>query len=135
MTSRARWIRFGVVGLAGVVVQLATLATLVQCLDADTAVATVVAVAAALVHNFLWHSVWTWNDRRGLEPLVPAFRRFVAANGAISIAGNLIVTSALVGLGGMADVQANAIAIATCAVANFYLADLVVFRRAPPPVG
>ena len=53
--------------------------------------------------------------------------RFHAANGAISIGGNLGLMKVLVGLGHMNYLAANAVAIAICSVANFFVSDGWVF--------
>lgn len=126
MTTRARLLRFWLVGLGGIAAQMASLYGLTAALGLHYAAATVVAVGVALVHNFLWHRAWTWMDRDLSAPL-PAFARFVAANGLISILGNVGVMWVLVGLSGMPAVPANAIAIGVCGLANYWMADRVVF--------
>jgi putative flippase GtrA len=94
----------------------------------DYVVATVVAVEAAVLHNFFWHSSWTWSDR-----VVPSRKvigrlvRFNVTTGAVSIAGNVAVTVALVHLVGMPYVAANIIAIAACFGTNFLLNHRVIF--------
>lgn len=129
MRPRVRLLRFWLVGLGGIAAQMASLYGLTAALGLHYAAATVVAVGVALVHNFLWHRAWTWMDRDLAAPL-PAFARFVAANGVISILGNVGVMWVLVGLTGMPAVPANAIAIGVCGVANYWMADRVVFGRA-----
>jgi putative flippase GtrA len=123
-----RWVRFNAAGAAGVGVQLATLWLLTSGWHVHHLIATAIAVGAAVVHNFVWHWKWTWRERalagRGVGG---AFRRFVVANGVVSIAGNLAIAAALVDFGGLPPVGANAIAIAVCGLVNFWVADSVVF--------
>ena len=64
VTRWNRWWRFSGVGALGVGVQLAVLALCVDVLHVDWRVAVPLAVAAAVVHNFVWHQRWTWADRR-----------------------------------------------------------------------
>ena len=99
-------------------------------------VATVVAVVATVVHNFLWHWRWTWDDR-DLSPVeaVGAFGRFALSSGSVSLAGNLLVMPLLVGSAGVAPVPANLVAIVICGLLNFWLADHVAFRQAEPRRG
>jgi putative flippase GtrA len=123
-----RWVRFGAVGLGGIGVQMGTLVMLVHVLAVNYAVATVVAVAAAIVHNFVWHRAWTWRDRSGV-PILLAFARFAGANGLVSLLGNFLVMTLSVGVIGLDVLPANTIAIMVCGVANFYLADLSVFKE------
>jgi putative flippase GtrA len=122
--------RFSGVGLAGIAVQLVLLAALVDWLNVGLQTATFAAVSAAIVHNFYWHVKWTWADRGRTASIVALFARFGAANGLVSLAGNLVLVTVLVERAGMATVPASAAAIAACAVVNYAVADLVVFAAA-----
>ena len=121
-----RFLRFNAVGALGVVVQLASLWLLTSVAAVHYAVATAVAVMLAVVHNFAWHWLWTWRDRD--VHLVRACTRFVFTNGLLSIVSNLGVTTALVAGVHAPPVAANAVAIVTSGLLNFWLGDLVVFR-------
>jgi putative flippase GtrA len=122
----SRSLAFAAVGALGLGCQLAALHALVMA-GAPVAVASALAVAAAVVHNFLWHRQWTWRDREGAWPA--QLVRFAGLNGAISLAGNVVVTSALVSAG-VPLVAANLAAVALCGLANFVLADRAVFLAA-----
>jgi len=121
-----RFLRFNAVGALGVVVQLASLWLLTSVAAVHYAVATAVAVMLAVVHNFAWHWLWTWRDRD--VHVVRACTRFVFTNGLLSIVSNLGVTTALVAGVHAPPVAANAVAIVTSGLLNFWLGDLVVFR-------
>jgi putative flippase GtrA len=139
-----RWAIFNAVGVIGFVVQLAVLTALLHA-GAHYLVATVLAVEAAVLHNFLWHQRWTWRDRMGhpeADPngttLVPLgsdadrrgrLVRFHLLNGAISLAGNLLMVQALVGGAGLPPVAANAFSVGICALVNFVASDRLVFLR------
>lgn len=121
-----RFLRFNAVGALGVGVQLVSLWLLTRVAAVHYAVATAVAVTLAVVHNFAWHWLWTWRDRD--VHLVRACTRFVFTNGLLSIASNLGVTTALVAGVHAPPVAANAVAIVTSGLVNFWLGDVVVFR-------
>lgn len=125
---RARFLRFNVVGVAGFVLQLGVLALLVY-LGAHYLVATAVAVEAAVLHNFFWHERWTWRDRPadGRSRLGRLWR-FHALNGAVSLAGNLVLMRFLVGTFGLPPIPANLAAVLACAIVNFFASDRAVFR-------
>src|SRR5262249_19234172 len=89
-------------------------------------IATPVAVTLAVVHNFVWHRLWTWKDRD--VRLTRACARFVCTNGLLSIASNLGVTAALVAGLHAPPIVANLVAIVTSGLLNFWLGDAVVFR-------
>jgi putative flippase GtrA len=89
------------------------------------ALATCLAVEAALLHNFAWHERWTW---AGCTMGTPARRlaRFHVSNGLTSIAGNAALTTMLVHAGAPL-VLANLVAVLTCALLNYASAVLWVF--------
>jgi putative flippase GtrA len=130
-----RWLKFNFVGGIGIAVQFAVLFLLKSRLHFHYLLATVIAVEAAVVHNFVWHERFTWIDRmpgnakrswrRSLIRLV----RFNLANGAVSILGNVSLMRLMVGQGHVNYLAANGIAIALCSVANFVVSDAWVFER------
>jgi putative flippase GtrA len=127
-----RFVRFNVVGVLGFAVQLAVLLALERA-GWPVVAATIVAVEAAVLHNFIWHERWTWrlprrsrrrDARRGSWR--GRLARFQVTNGLISLAGNTIVTGAMV----QACVPvaiASICAVLVCAAANFAAAKLFVF--------
>ena len=130
-----RFARFNAVGALGVGVQLTTLWVLVDLWGVGYAMATTVAVACAVVHNFVWHQHWTWGPRRTRGAAAAlTFIRFAGTNGLVSIAGNLAVMVLLVGGAGGNPVAANVIAIVTTGLVNFATSDLFVFARSPSTV-
>ena len=131
MNPWRRFVRFNAVGAAGIGVQLLTVWTLTGVAHVHYLPATSAAVGVAVLHNFAWHRRWTWVDRGAAAGAgaVALFLRFAAANGAVSLAGNLVVMAALVPLAHMTPVAANAVAIAATGVLNFWVGDVVVFRR------
>ena len=128
-----RWVKFNAVGALGVAVQLGTLALLVSCLRVDYLVATAVSVESAVMHNFIWHECFTWRDRtrKSRSGLLRRMLSFHASNGAVSLFGNLLLMRLLVGVARLPYLAANMLAIATCGLANFVLAELVVFVSMP----
>src|SRR6478672_7708773 len=106
-----RWLAFNAVGTAGMAVQLAVVAALVH-VGCHSLVATVLAVEAAIVHNFLWHQRWTWRDRPAQSSSETAGRllRFQVLNGTISLLGNVGVTAWFTGIVGLNPIVSNLIA-------------------------
>lgn len=124
----SRWATFNGVGMAGVAVQLGVLAALVTFTDLPIAVATALAVEAALLHNFAWHQQVTWRDRRARDArdVLARLARFHAVNGGISLVGNIVITSALVS-SGLDPLLSNLVAIMLCSSVNFFAGDRLVF--------
>jgi putative flippase GtrA len=130
MSSTLRvWLKFNMVGLLGMGVQLITLTLLTSGFGVNYLAATAMAVEGAVIHNFIWHECWTWLDRtKGDTNGTPGrLLRFHLANGAISIAGNLGLMWLLVSRVHLHYFVANVMAIGTCAILNFLASDRLVF--------
>jgi putative flippase GtrA len=125
-----RWLMFNAVGAMGVVVQMVTLLALTSGLKMAYLPATGIAVEVAVLHNFFWHERWTWSHRtwNRESSLFHRFLGFHLTNGALSIAGNLILTRYFVEELGMKYLGANALAISLCSILNFLASDRLVFR-------
>ena len=123
-----RFLKFNGVGAIGFALQLGVLALLLH-LGVHYLAATAVAVELTILHNFWWHERWTWRDRPA-DSRVRLHRlwRFHAANGLVSLTGNLVLMRLLVGLAGMPPLPANLLAVLACALINFTASDRLVFR-------
>lgn len=124
-----RWLKFNLVGLIGIGVQLGCLALLKTWMN--YLAATALAVEVAVLHNFAWHERFTWKDRPGgTRERLMRLLRFHVGNGAVSILGNVGLMWLLVSRLHMKRVLvANAIAIAVCSFLNFALGEWFVFRK------
>jgi putative flippase GtrA len=127
-----RWMVFNAVGALGVGIQLVVLAWLVHGAGVHFLVATLVAVEAAILHNFAWHQRWTWKDRGAPSRLAALSRlaKFNLLNGGISLVGNAVVMGLLTGGAGVEPVTANLAAIVLCSLANFVASETLVFKTA-----
>ena len=119
------WIRFNLVGLVGVAVQLATLRLLHDHLHLHYLVATALAVETAVIHNFWLHWKWTWAERN-CPPT--AFLRFQFTTGLVSIIGNLFGMNLLAGWLGLPLMAASLGTIGLVYVFNYLVSDRYVFR-------
>jgi putative flippase GtrA len=120
---------FMAVGAMGLGVQLLVLRLLATGTTLALQMSMVLAVEAALLHNFVWHERWTWADRNpaAAGAWQQRLTRFHLTNGVLSIAGNLVLTSLLVAVAGLHYLVANVLAVAACTVLNFLAADRLVF--------
>lgn len=118
------WLRFNAVGICGAVVQLASLWFLTR-FGVHYLWATALSVEAALLHNFWWHTRWTWKGRDA------SLVRFHLANGLVSIVSNLILMRIFTGWLGVPAVPANLLAITLTSLFNFVLGDRWVFAERP----
>lgn len=127
-TTFLRGVKFYAVGGVGIGVQLAALVVFRSVLHMDYRVATMLAVEAAVIHNFVWHQQVTWADRVSSSGALVRFLKFNATNGLFSIVGNVVLMQAMVGGMGLNYLLSNVLTIAACSVANFLVSDRFVFQ-------
>jgi putative flippase GtrA len=122
-----RRVRFNLIGLLGYAVQSLTLWLLDRWAGLGTVPAVTIAVLAAVSHNFLWHERVTWP---GLprEQRLRRWASFHVATGGLSVASNVVVTTALVAVAGLPVVTANLVAVLVMSAASFPVSDRTVFR-------
>jgi len=124
------WFRFSAVGALGIGVQLLVLAALVDGIGLYYLWATLVAVEAAILHNFIWHERWTWAERTRRRPgdILLRLVRFNTVTGLTSILGNLVLMRVFVGALGLHNLAANLLSIAGCYALNFAASEWFVFK-------
>ena len=125
-----RCLIFYSVGAMGILVQMAVLLVLTRYAHFGYLLATGLGVEAAVLHNFIWHERWTWADRVGNHgSVLGRLMGFHIANGALSLAGNLILMRVFVGQFGLSYTFANGLSIALCSIMTFFAGDRLVFRK------
>ena len=124
-----RWLRFNLVGAMGMAVQLGALACFTRAMPGHYLIASAAALEITLLHNVTWHLRYTWRDRRDESSALAQVARFHLANGAVSMAGNLILMRLFVQSMHLPVVIANAIAILCCSLANFAIGHRWAFAR------
>jgi putative flippase GtrA len=124
------FIRFNVVGLFGFALQSGALFVLTHSAHPiGYLAATAAAVELAILNNFVWHQRWTWKDRPSATTgeTLRRLAKFNVTNGAVSITGNLVLMSILVGRLSLPIAGANVASVAACSICNFFLADRIAF--------
>ena len=128
-TTLRHWLKFNAVGIIGVVVQLLVLAILKTALGMNYLIATVLAVEAAILHNFVWHERWTWIERtKMVRGRFRRLLRFNTANGLISLLGNVGMMWLLVSKFQLHYLLSNLLAVIVCSLINFLVSDRLVFN-------
>ncbi|MFM1980762.1 MAG: hypothetical protein RLZ68_2027 [Pseudomonadota bacterium] len=141
--ERYRYIKFGIVGASGTVVNLVVLHLgheyVFNAIEASynkPYLSLALAIAVATVNNFTWNRLWTWSDRvRTLEAdmqpvsirlLGMEFGQYVTAS-AFGSALQYVLTLLL--SGSMDYRIANIVAIVAASVSNFLANDRWTFKR------
>jgi len=125
------WIKFNTVGVLGFALQSGALFMLTHTAHPISYLAaTAIAVELAVLNNFVWHQRWTWKDRRSTtrSETLRRLAKFNVTSGLVSIAGNLILMSILVGRLGLPVTGANVVSVVTCSICSFVLADRIAFE-------
>jgi putative flippase GtrA len=108
--------KFGVVGVSGYVVNLIVFSALTLAADVHHIPAAVLAFCVAVTNNFLWNRLWTFRATEGHAGF-QAMRFFVISVAALGV--NLVVLEILIAELGIAEVPAQAIAVAFAMPVNF----------------
>ena len=129
MRHRANWLdlaRFAVVGASGYVLNLLVFTLLVHGADANYRLAACGAFLVAVASNFLWNRLWTFRAHEGHAGFQAA--RFLTVS-VVAFLVNLAILEMLVAGLGLAEVPAQAIAIATATPLSFLGNKLWTFGR------
>ncbi len=150
-----RFLKFGLVGLLGVAVNMGLYLLLNDLLAVPDLPSKVLAIEVSVLHNFAWNYAWTWSDRGHSGSLL--WRRLVKYHGSTFVA-SFVITIGIsylarffmvhvpylellntLGLADTALAQAGhdwwtekssyLIGIAAGMIANFLLSDRWVFQR------
>jgi putative flippase GtrA len=128
MRRPANWlqlVRFGAVGAAGFVVNLAVYALFVHPIGVDYHAAAVAAWLVAVLNNFVLNRHWTFDARH--ERAHTQAVRFIAVS-LVAFGVNLLLLTLFVESAGMAKVPAQALAVAASMPFNFLGNKLWTFR-------
>ncbi len=121
-----RFIKFGIVGLSGVFVDMLVLYLLSDpsTLGWGITRSKIIAAEASIISNFLWNDLWTFGDisqqQRGLSARLKRFLKFnlICATGLLL---NVLILNVLFNYLGMNRYLANLIAIVCVSMWNFWL--------------
>jgi dolichol-phosphate mannosyltransferase len=122
--------KFLCVGAMGVVVNSAALWMLVHHLGWPYLVSSPVAIQLSIVHNFIWHDRWTFNDRRANGTWFARLKSYEV----VTLAGmalNWVLLMVLVGWAGQPLLLANLCGIAAGTLLNFAMSKLWAWKRQP----
>ncbi|HEY3443578.1 MAG TPA: GtrA family protein [Paludibaculum sp.] len=123
--------RFSAVGGLGLAVKFGVLILMKSVFGLGYLLATSIAVEAAIIHNFVWHSRWTWRDRSRdltMGEILHRLLRLHLTSGAVAMATNLVVMRLAVGEAGVHYIVANGLATVAASAVNFMLANWLVYR-------
>jgi len=124
-----RFLKFGVVGASGVVVNMGGLYVLKEFAGIPYFIASLIAIELSILSNFTINFLWTWSDRSAEGSIWTKLFRYHVGAGATAFLGNYLVLIALTELFGMHYMISNLIGIAVGTLANYVINDLWTFRK------
>lgn len=135
---RHRFVKFSVVGLSGMIVNLAALyvgqEVLFRDMSSDTTrlnLSLALAIFLATINNYLWNRTWTWMDRKGKTKygFFPQMGQYFIACG-LAIGLQFVFTLLLAEF--IHYLIANIISIVFAAIINYLLNDIWTFSIRKP---
>lgn len=125
LPASVRFLRFALVGLSGVLVDMTVLYLLSDPsrLGWGLTRSKLIAAELAILNNFFWNDRWTFADAAETGPASPRLRRLLKFNAVcgLGLMLNVIVLNALYNLLHVNRYAANAIAIAVVTIWNYWL--------------
>jgi dolichol-phosphate mannosyltransferase len=129
--SGMRFIKFGIVGALGVVINVGLLHLLTVYFRFDYKIGSIFAIEFAIINNFLWNFFWTWNDRKTgtSNGLLVRFVRFHVSSGFTALIVNWGLLVLLTETIHLHYQISNLIGIAFGSGINFLLGNFWVFPK------
>jgi len=128
-----RLIKFGIVGVSGVLVNMAILWLFTETLGIYYLISSILAIFLAMLNNFFWNNRWTWSDRRkpGIPALLIRLLKFCFVSSLAAYIGNLGILWSLTHYLGIYYLIANMFGIAVGTTLNFTVNHVWTFRVQP----
>ena len=125
-----RFIKFGIVGTSGIVVNMGILWFLTEMMGLHYLMSSVAAILLSILNNFFWNDIWTWRDSRkpGAKAYVIRLMKFFLVSSLAGYIGNWSVLWALTHFLGFHYMIANLFGIAAATALNFTLNHIWTFK-------
>ncbi|MBU0518750.1 GtrA family protein [bacterium] len=122
--------KFNLVAWMGMIVNSACLYLFKGILHIPIIPAGLLAIEIAIIHNFLWHRYWTWNDRNGENPK-SFFKHLLIYNsmtGLVDLVANITVLWSLTTFAGVHFMISNLCGMMLGPFIKFWLNEKVIFK-------
>lgn len=121
------FIKFGIVGGSGVLVNMGLLYALTRFLSIRLEIASPIAIWISILTNFFLNNLWTFKKRETIIPFWSRLFRYHLVSGLAGLV-NYVILLLLVNLMGMHDLLSNLIGIAVGTVINYSLNSFWTWR-------
>jgi len=125
-----RFIKFGIVGGSGIFVNMGLLWFFTEVIGFYIPISSVLAIALAMINNFIWNDLWTWRDRRtpGVKAYFIRMAKFITVSSIAAYVGNLGVLCILYYFFHMKLMISNMFGIAVGTILNYSVNNFWTFK-------
>lgn len=125
-----RFIKFGVVGGSGIFVNMGFLWFFTEIVGLYYLISSVLAIALAMISNFIWNDLWTWQDRGqpGVKPYLTRLVKFILVSSFAGYVGNLSLLWILTHFFHLHYLISNLFGIAVGTVLNYSINNFWTFK-------
>jgi dolichol-phosphate mannosyltransferase len=123
-----RVLKFAVVGLSGVLINMSALFFFTEILKITYWISSIIAIEISIISNFVLNDLWTWKDRLK-KKLLHRFIQYHISVGLTAIVFNWLLLVILTEFFGMYYLLSNLIGIIVGTVSNYILNDLWTFGK------
>ncbi len=129
--SIIRFLKFGIVGGSGVFVNQGMFMILGKFTSVPVEIRSPIAIAVAIITNFLLNYYWTWRDRKSsdLKHIGAGFLKFAFSSGVTAFIFNYLPLLFMVNVLNWNDNISNIIGIGVASVANFLISHFWTFKK------
>lgn len=125
-----RFVKFGIVGGSGIFVNMGGLWFFTEVVGFYYLISSVLAIALAMISNFIWNDLWTWRDRGepGIRAYLTRMAKFILVSSIAAYIGNLGILWLLTHFFHVYYLISNLIGIAVGTILNYYANNFWTFK-------
>jgi len=126
----ARFIKFGIVGGSGVIVNQFFLWLFTEKVGFHYIASSIVAIFLAMISNFIWNDLWTWKDRGkpGAKAFFVRLTKFCIVSSFAGYVGNLGILWMLTHFFHIHYLISNLFGIAVGTILNYFFNNIWTFK-------
>jgi dolichol-phosphate mannosyltransferase len=125
-----RFIKFGIVGGSGILVNMGFLWFFTEIVGFYYLISSVLAIALAMISNFIWNDLWTWRDRGepGAKAYLTRMVKFILVSSIAAYIGNMGILWIFTHFFHIYYLISNLIGIAVGTVLNYSVNNFWTFK-------
>ena len=127
--KNSRLLKFGIVGLSGVVINMGVLYILSEDVRLPYFISSLMAIELSILTNFVFNLHWTWRDRKNELPVWRKLFRYHIGVAGTAYLVNYVILVGLTEWGGIQYMISNLVGIGVGTIANYVISDRWTFKK------